>query len=496
MKRLCLGLMVVCLLALGGQAFAEMCTLDAVPAATLLVPYFEVNWTQPQATALNTIFSVNNASEVPTLGHVVVWSNWSVPLIDFDIYLSGYDVVAFSVWELFQGNIPITADAPNDPADTISPHGCAPAAGEGPCLDPNAFYSENPHWDDADAAVAGLQGFLNCANFFPLFVNPVIRSNAYDRLTNGCSGNVVSSMAGCGSASCCAGGPCPGGAEACGYITIDDARQCSLVLDMRDITYFVNGGLGIATDDNQLWGDYYIIDPTNNYAFGDTLVHIEADPAFTGLPTNYTYYGRYVLGDGRDNREPLGTTWGNRYIGAGIFGKTDLIVWRDSTVSDPYDVTGHRCYPVGPDWWPLNETEVIVFNEEEDAVEICYFTGGIISPPETDDPACFPYETGRYRLDNPVLPDYPLDPMNIPYDFGWIHLNLNLPPDAPLSDIDFPLGVIDGPLSQSHVTVEMSAQGRFTVGLSALELTDACENLNPVINGTLSNGGINVIPTY
>ncbi len=41
MKRLALVLTLLCLLALGGQAFAELCTIDAVPAATLavLVPF-------------------------------------------------------------------------------------------------------------------------------------------------------------------------------------------------------------------------------------------------------------------------------------------------------------------------------------------------------------------------------------------------------------------------------------------------------------------------
>ncbi|MCP4658940.1 MAG: hypothetical protein GY856_26305, partial [bacterium] len=108
MKKLCVGLMVVCLLALGGTAFAEMCTVDAVPAATLLLPYFEVDWTQPTGEGVTTLFSVNNASMDPALGHVIVWTNWSAPVIDFDIFLTGYDVVTFNVWDLFQGNIPIT----------------------------------------------------------------------------------------------------------------------------------------------------------------------------------------------------------------------------------------------------------------------------------------------------------------------------------------------------------------------------------------------------
>ncbi len=58
---------------------------------------------------------------------------------------------------VFAGNIPITADQPNDPADTISPAGI-------------------PAWDGA---------FPDCQNFFPFFVNPVIKGVAFERLVNG-----------------------------------------------------------------------------------------------------------------------------------------------------------------------------------------------------------------------------------------------------------------------------------------------------------------------
>ena len=104
MKRLRLVLMVVCLLTLGGQAFAELCTIDAVPAATLLVPYFEVNL--DDANGVTTLFSINNASAAPTIAHVIFWTDWSFPTVDFDIFLTGYDVVGVNVRDVFNGNIP------------------------------------------------------------------------------------------------------------------------------------------------------------------------------------------------------------------------------------------------------------------------------------------------------------------------------------------------------------------------------------------------------
>ena len=93
---------------------------------------------------------------------------------------------------------------------------------------------------------------------------------------------------------------------------------------------------------NQLWGDWFIVDPAQSAAGADTLVRIEADPAPSGglnasdANTGPTFYGRYFqTGGGGDNREPLGTSWGTRYLNGGAFDATHLQVWRDATTSVP-----------------------------------------------------------------------------------------------------------------------------------------------------------------
>ncbi|MFL6200658.1 MAG: hypothetical protein ACJ76J_15900, partial [Thermoanaerobaculia bacterium] len=65
MRKLCLCLALVSLLGLGGQAFAVIGTVDDVPAATLLLPYFEVDLNSTEG--VNTLFSVNNASATAVL---------------------------------------------------------------------------------------------------------------------------------------------------------------------------------------------------------------------------------------------------------------------------------------------------------------------------------------------------------------------------------------------------------------------------------------------
>ena len=448
MKKMILALMVVCLLGLGGQAFAELCTIDAVPAATLLVPYFQVDVDNPAG--VTTLFSVNNASAAPALAHVIMWTNWSAPTIDFDLFLTGYDVQTVNVRDLFDGNLPITADEQTDPTDTISPH------------------ADHPAWDGS---------FPNCQSILP-FTNPAIRSTAFDRLSNGHTGQPVASL----------GGRCLGGdvGTAVGYITIDNVSECSLVLDPNDAGYFGDGGTGIVNNINQLWGDWFLVDVGNNFAQGDVLVHIEAndDLNATQIPlldrddvtvatianaTNYTFYGRYTqaLG-GVDNREPLGTSWGVRYLNGGdVFSGTDLIAWRDSTANDVLPA-GETC-GVGPSWFPLNEVEVVAFDEAEDAEELCFFTGGRISPPDEADPACFPYETGRYAVGP--------SPLNPSFDFGWFFLNLGIPVDNPIGDVDFPAGDGASTIAQSYVVALYNADGLFSVGLPAVQLTNATQDV-------------------
>lgn len=419
-----------------GPASAELCTNDAVPAATLLVPYFEVDLVNPDC--VTTLFSVNNASAAPTLAHVTFWTDWSQPTLDFDMFLTGYDVITVNVRDVFDGNIPITADEQSDLDDDISPHGL------------------NPAWDDS---------FPGCEDIFPFFQNPVITGDALDRLVNGHLGQPVA----------LGGGLCMGQNHgdglARGYITIDDVSRCSLEFPSDD-GYF--GGLApVATNENQLWGDFFIVDPPNNFAFGDNLVHIEASETFDAgsTPTGYTFYGRYTASTGGlDRREPLATTHAVRYLNGGAFdGGTDLVVWRDSTSSDTQSF--YTC-DEGPDWAPLNETEVVAFDEQENAVQICVESGQIIISPPTnlDDPTCFPLETQRVPFGEGDL--------SVPYDFGWLYLNLNINDVGITGDTDFGTG---GTLAQSYVAAMHGANGLYQVGLQSITLTNACQDLDPLL---------------
>ena len=115
MKKLVSCFAVASLLALGSSAIADLCTIEATPAATLLLPYFEVDIDNPNG--VDTFFSINNASAAAVLTHVIVWTDMSVEALDFNVYLTGYDVQTIGMGLIIRdGILPVTAKS-----TTVSP---------------------------------------------------------------------------------------------------------------------------------------------------------------------------------------------------------------------------------------------------------------------------------------------------------------------------------------------------------------------------------------
>lgn len=70
----------------------DTCDIALLPAATLLLPYFEVDLSSPVERARTTYFTVINTTRQPQIAHVTIWSDWAYPVIDFNVFLTGYDV--------------------------------------------------------------------------------------------------------------------------------------------------------------------------------------------------------------------------------------------------------------------------------------------------------------------------------------------------------------------------------------------------------------------
>jgi len=416
MKKTALCLALLGLLALGGQAVAVICTIDAVPAATLLLPYFEVDLNNPNG--LTTLFSVNNASATAVLAHVVVYSDLSVPVLDFNIYLTGYDVQTINLRDiLVNGNLPQTASAGQDPTDKISPKG--------------------PKSQDIN--------FASCTGQLP---PPPLPPSFLQHL--------ALSLTGKGSP--LFGGLCSGrnlgDNIARGYITVDTVNNCTLRLP-SDINYFTQD----ITFQNVLWGDYFYVNAAQNFANGDTLVHVEASLTTPATTTagRYTFYGRYVAWNAIDHREPLATTFAGRYALGGTFtGGTSFVVWRDSKtnqVAFTCPATTGR-----PSWFPLGQEGIDIFDETEQVNTPQTFPFSPQPPQQGIIP--FPAEAQRTQINGADFP--------VPFNFGWLYLDLNTTisgnPNPPF----------DPAAAQAWATVNMDSNGHFSVGFSAIQLDSAC----------------------
>jgi len=441
-RTVLLCIAVASLVAVAGPSNADLCEIDDTPAATLLLPYFEVDLTDENGDGLvdltnrTTLFSINNASATAILAHVVLWTDWTVPTLDFDIYLTGFDVVTINLAHLFNGFLPVTASDGQDPQDTISPQG--------------------PFSQDIN--------FASCTGRFP-FNAPELSSQQLTHLRRSHTG-LSSPIFG----NRCAGAAY-GDNVARGYLTVDTVNSCSLLFPGQP-GYFAPGGTGIATNQNVLWGNYHYVDGPENFAQGETLVHIEASATLDETTVDDTFYSRFTV-IGEDNREPLPTTFAARYITAGAFdGGTDLIVWREGGIPD-FD--GFIC-GTEPLWFPLNQTQVVAFDEEENATGICIPGEDRVSPPTGEAQTCFPLETQRVPVGRPTpVPGgddvAPVDPIG-----GWLFLNLNYDLGAGAGGV----GTSAPPdPKQAWVTTAFSALGRFSTGMDAIQLDSACTTTSP-----------------
>jgi hypothetical protein len=455
------------LLVTGNQAFAVYGALDAVPAATLLLPYFEVGLENSDSD-LVTLFSINNASAAPQLAHITLWTQASRPTLTFDVYLTGYDVITSNLGSLFaMGRLPPTLLPSNgmmgdDKIDTEGPLSVPPTTefmttlglcGAMPLPDklPDAYLQFIRHAHTGLPIPAGFTQTGMCATFDQGISDPA------DGIARG-------------------------------YITVDNVKTCSTYNATSGADYFgdtdgvtKNGGtVESAADANVLWGDYFLVDPTGNFAQGDTLVHIEAKDV-TPTDEEYTFYGRYnavpFMG-GEDAREALPTTWAYRYSegDAGPFTEgTDVLCWRDSAEREPpkFDAQGVMIAeageigaylkPPGEDmkdeglcvgFSKLGQDQVVIFDEDEDAVTIT-IPPGVFSPmPDDTIVPNLVCPRGTQRVGVAEFADT--------FPFGWMYLNLNINNGRTMK-------------LQSHVSVIHTASGLFSVGYQAIGLDNAAD---------------------
>ena len=389
----------------------DSCDIGVAPAATLLLPYFEVDTTNRTTTTLFTIVNVTRYSQI---AHVTVWTDYSFPVLDFNIFLTGYDVQPINLMDvLTSGTVAQAA-------------GTGPTLAQSPVGNPNLTSATGSNATNlainAGTQMVGAGTTGGNPNFRPAIncssLPGVLPANLVAAVRSALTTGVYAP--GGGTSSCTGVGDVH--ANAIGYITIDVASNCSTRLP-SDPAYFSNDILF----DNVFIGDYEQLGPaasgTTASTFdgaGNAMVHIRAVPEGGGagsVPTGttnlpYTFYDRYTPTANRllDRRQPLPQTWAARYIqgGAGAFA-TNYKIWREGTGNGTCSTVGANA--------TLTVAEIVRFDEHENP----FVNGTTLNcSPCLTSPVTLPETKAVNTTNNTVFPN-----LTGPDVGGWMYLNLN-----------------------------------------------------------------------
>ena len=351
----------------------DTCDISTAPAATLLLPYFEVDISQTAGRGENTIFTITNTSDMPAIAHVTLWTDYSFPVIDFNVYLTGYDVQSINLFDVINdGKLPATGPTKSD---------------VGALSD-----VDNPLIDDS-----------RCDS------TPTQLGTAYiTRMQQAFTEGSI---------------PALGGADSCddiggvhdnavGYATVDIASACTTTLptdpDYAETTLLY---------DNWLIGDYLQIDGDNDFAQGNPMVHIRAIPeggVFGDATTNFdrTFYSRYQAGLTDDRRQPLPALFAARWIDGGPGSlQTNYKIWREGT-------TGSDAGCDVSDNAELAVTEFTRFDESENPSTVA--PGDVVSPPITPGVTTLPETSLTSVSDTDTFPTLDTEDVG-----GWMYMNLD-----------------------------------------------------------------------
>lgn len=396
-------------------AHAVIGTMDRVPAATLLLPYFEVDEVDPNGP--QTRFTVVNASDTQQMAHVTLWTDMGVPTFAFDLYLGGRDSVEVDLRLLFsvQGIAPQTSPTlfSNGPDSNVHTSVGTCSAG--------AMYAGFPIPNQLTGSQVSHIRRAHRGDYSPLF------------------GNM------------CSGANHGGDNVARGYITIDAVNACSGLFP-TDVGYFGGGGTGVASDNNVLFGTYTTIERGQNVSTASPLVSIEASStdAMTTTPGFYTFYAGYVGAAATDNREGIGSSvWRARHVDVGFFDPgADFVVWRDPGFK-------HQAFVCGttPSDFPRQHTYIVGFDEQEH--------GAVLNSgnpyPNPPPPPVYPVGLVAQRVPASALSPFPS---------GVVQLDL----DVDLTSKGMP-PTLQGGL-QSYVGVRQRFNGYFGAELPAAQVIE------------------------
>jgi hypothetical protein len=409
----------------------DSCDISITPAATLLLPYFEVDLDSPSA-GPGTIFSVTNVTNAAQIARVTLCTDLAYPVVSFNIYLTGYDVQAISLY------------------DIIARGAIGPRLGTGAWTSPVGEHSGgNRELDLSECGVIPPQ--LDAAT-----VTRMKRAFTLGSIGGACTaiGTVHQ--------------------HAVGYATIDVVGNCR-TSGPTDPGYFTED----IRFDNVLIGDSQLFDGGQNFAQGNPMVHIRAIPA-GGTPRtrvaralyakrfDRTFYGRFQDPAHRsaDARQPLPSTFAARWVNGGTGScETSLKIWREGNTGANADCSDYLKKGL------IVVRESVAFDEHENGE-------GVDDPYYCEDFMCI---GARYiRLPSVALLTVGRSWNTFPQSLlresaaGWLYLNLD--------DENGENGA-----HQNWVVVSSTAEGRYSVDFDAAWLGNGCSPPMPV-TGFSDNG--------
>ncbi len=341
------------------------CDISALPAATLLLPYFEVDL---NSNGESTLFTITNVTQRSQIARVTIWTDRAYPVFSFDVFLTGYDVQPISIRDILA-------------AGKIAP----PLGTSSSAFPGDRSVKENPRLD-----------MSKCGEILRQ-IPPQILADLQSALTTG-------RVAACGNAQI--GGVHPAG-KAIGYVTVDLVRDCDATMP-SDPGYFTTELLY----DNVLIGDYQQIDIGRSSAQAGTMVHIRAitEGADAAPSFDRTFYSRLQNGGTADRRQPLPSAFAARWISAGSGNfDTSYKIWHEASVSG-----STACNSIAA---TSTISELVRFDEDENATTWLRDIG--IPPPPPPFPA-LPVSSRVRASDTSIFPPNPGGDVG-----GWVYLNLD-----------------------------------------------------------------------
>jgi hypothetical protein len=367
------------LLAVAGTGYAVTCAYDNVPGATLLVPYWRVSLNGATGApipsgGIDTLVSMVNVSTPGLIAHVTVWNKYSRAVLDFNVPMTGKDVVSFSMRDIMNGKLNVNYTQVNnflgsgtgDPCGvnlSVSPATYAPLVG----FTAKRFI----RFSHPEAGVTNSDAYTS-VSVYATDAFAAFRNRVWDSLDE--SGDITSFTVPTGdnildfdNPACGVGSSNGDGVfktDLSGYLTIDVVNYCTNYFPENVVFYnedaIATAGWGPTSSPNALIGDIFYIDTASQAGniSGDQAIAIEFDPMLTYAAASKTFFGKFVGYNNScgaeltvgcsvpfpaplayrfpgDGREPLGDHYGFRYLSDQANGyQTWILVWRSDMYND------------------------------------------------------------------------------------------------------------------------------------------------------------------